>query len=44
MYESQKTENKYKTIIERVISEIKEEFIQDGCSEETLKELRRVSI
>ena len=44
MYENQKTENKYKTIIERVITEIKPEFIKEECSEEALKELKRVSI
>ena len=41
---SAKTETIYKTIIDRLITEIKDEFIKEGCSEETLKELRTVSI
>lgn len=39
-----KTETIYKTIIDRLITDIKDEFIKEGCSEETLKELRTVSI
>ncbi len=40
--ESKRTEDKYNTIIDRVITEIKDEFIKEGCSEEILKELKRV--
>ena len=39
-----KTENVYKTIIERLISEIKEEALNEGCNEDMLKELKIISI
>ena len=38
-----KTESTYKTIIERLISEIKEEALNEGCNEDMLKELKIVS-
>jgi hypothetical protein len=39
-----KTESTYKTIIERLISEIKEEALNEGCNEDMLKELKIVTI
>lgn len=37
-----KTQSTYKTIIERLMKEIKEAAASEGCSEDTLKELRQV--
>jgi len=39
-----KTEIIYKNIMDRLISEIKDDFISVGCNEETLKELKNVRI
>ncbi len=39
-----KTENIYKNIMERLINEIKEEALTEGCNEDMLKELKNVSI
>jgi len=41
---SQKTENVYRTVMERLFTEVKNDFIDEGCHEETLKEFRSVSI
>lgn len=40
---TQKTESIYKTIIERLCSEIKNDFLSEGASEELLKEFKLVS-
>ena len=39
---STKTKNTYQNIIDRLIKEIKEAAISEGCSEDTLKELKAV--
>jgi hypothetical protein len=39
-----KTECIYKTIMDRLISEIKEEALNEGCNEDMLKELKNVTI
>ena len=39
---STKTKNTYQNIIDRLIKEIKEAAISEGCSEDTLKELKTV--
>ena len=44
MNQSQKTENIYKTIMDRLINEIRDEVLSEGCNEDVLKELRYVSI
>ena len=44
MSNSQKTENTYKTIIDRLITEIKGEVINEGCNEDMLKELKNVRL
>jgi hypothetical protein len=41
---SQKTENVYRTVMERLFTEVKNDFIDEGCHEETLKEFKSVSI
>ncbi len=38
-----KTENIYKNIMERLINEIKDEALTEGCNEDMLKELKNVS-
>ena len=38
-----KTENIYKNIMERLITEIKDEALNEGCNEDMLKELKNVS-
>ena len=42
--QSSKTENIYKTIIDRLITEIKEEALIEGCNDDMLKELKMVSL
>ena len=37
-----KTKTTYQNIIDRLIKEIKEAAISEGCSEDTLKELKAV--
>ena len=44
MSQNQKTVETYKNIMEKLINEIKDDFINEGCSEETLKDLKAVSI
>lgn len=39
---STKTKTTYQNIIDRLIKEIKEAAISEGCSEDTLKELKAV--
>ena len=39
----QKTESIYRSVMERLFSEVKNDFIDEGCSEETLKEFKSVS-
>ena len=39
---STKTKTTYQNIIDRLIKEIKEAAISEGCSEDTLKELKTV--
>ena len=41
---NQKTEQIYKNIIERLINEIKEDALNEGCNEDMLKELKTVSL
>jgi hypothetical protein len=41
---NQKTEQIYKNIMERLIIEIKEDALNEGCNEDMLKELKGVSI
>ena len=41
---NQKTEMIYKTIMDRLSSEMKDEVLSEGCSEDMLKELRTVSL
>jgi hypothetical protein len=41
---NQKTETIYRTIMERLITEIKEDVLNEGCNEDMLKELKSVSI
>jgi len=41
---NQKTEMIYKTIMERLITEMKDEVLSEGCSEDMLKELKTVSL
>ena len=43
MSQNQKTVETYKNIMEKLINEIKDDFINEGCNEETLKELKAVS-
>ena len=40
---NQKTEQIYKNIMERLILEIKEDALNEGCSEDMLKQLKYVS-
>ena len=40
---SKKTRDIYKNIIEKLINEIKEAATNEGCNEDTLKELKSVS-
>ena len=37
------TENIYKKIMDRLITEIKDEALNEGCNEDMLKELKNVS-
>ena len=39
-----KTENIYKTIMDRLITEIKNDVLIEGCNEEILKDLKAVSL
>ena len=39
---NQKTEQIYKNIMERLILEIKEDALNEGCSEDMLKQLKSV--
>ena len=39
-----KTEDIYKTIMERLITEIKDDVLREGCNEEILKDLKAVSL
>ena len=41
---NQKTEQIYKNIMERLIIEIKEDALNEGCNEDMLKELKNVSL
>lgn len=41
---NQKTESVYKAIMEKLINEIKDEALTEGCSEDLVKELKLVSI
>ena len=40
----QKTEHIYKTIMDKLITEIKEDVLNEGCNEDLLKDLKSVSI
>ena len=40
---NQKTENVYRTVMDRLFAEVKNDFIDEGCNEETLKEFKSVS-
>ena len=40
----QRTENIYRTIMEKLINEIKEDVLNEGCNEDLLKDLKSVSI
>ena len=42
--QTSKTENIYKTIMDRLINEIKDDVLSEECNEEVLKELRAVSL
>lgn len=44
MSHNQKTESVYKAIMEKLINEIKEEALTEGCSEDLVKELKFVRI
>jgi hypothetical protein len=39
-----KTENIYRTIMERLITEMKDDLLSEGCNEEVLKQLKTVSL
>ena len=39
-----KTETIYKTIMERLIQEMKDDVMSEGCGEEVLKQLKTVSL
>ena len=41
--DSHKTENIYRIVMDRLFTEVKNDFIDEGCNEETLKEFRSVS-
>lgn len=41
---NQKTESIYKSIMDKLINEIKDEVLGEGCSEDLVKELKLVSI
>jgi hypothetical protein len=41
---NQKTEQIYRTIMDRLITEIKDEVLSEGCNEDMLKYLKSVSI
>ena len=41
---NQKTESVYKAIMEKLINEIKDEALTEGCSEDLVKELKLVRI
>ena len=40
----QKTEHIYKIIMDRLLTEIKEDVLNEGCNEDLLKDLKSVSI
>jgi hypothetical protein len=43
-FPKQRTEHIYKTIMDRLITEIKEDVLNEGCNEDLLKDLKSVSI